>query len=213
MPGFFDTHVHTLAYAEGANDIAGLAAYIEGELPSLLQLMIEAGVTTVLDTGGHFPAILDVRDRLSNGQLIGPRLLVSGSVFSHPEGHPALTICRDRPFCQETMVNMEVEPELVRARVAELAEAGVDVIKAVHRAGAHLPIMDDAVVTALAVEAEAQGLPFYVHGTYFEGMVRAVELGADGFVHTPWRDELDVAVAREVFADAGHPRCHDGFAS
>ena len=205
MPGFIDSHVHVTAYEEGATTDAALAEYIEDELPALLREMLEAGVTTALDTGAHFPAIVGVSEQLEDGRLVGPRLLTAGSVFTHPEGHPATTICQGNPFCREVLVNMADDPAVARARVAELAEGGVDIIKAVHQAGAHLPIMDESVVAALATEAEVQGIPFYVHGTYFSGMVRAVGLGVDGFVHIPWRDQVDREVAREEFAAAGIP--------
>ena len=191
MPGFIDSHVHVTAYEQGATSDEALAEYIEDELPALLREMLEAGVTTALDTGSHFPAIVGVSEQLEDGRLVGPRLLTSGSVFSHPQGHPATTICQGNPFCREFLVNMADDPAVARARVAELAEGGVDIIKAVHQAGAHLPSMDESVVAALAAEAEVQGIPFYVHGTYFSGMVQAVGLGVDGFVHIPWRDQVD----------------------
>lgn len=205
VPGLIDTHVHTMAFGEGMTSDAAVAAYIEDHLPGLLQGMIEAGVTTVLDTGAYFPAILGVREQLAEGRLPGPRLLVAGPVFSAPAGHPAVSVCRDNPFCREHMVRIVEDPETARAHVAELAKAGVDIIKAVHQAGSHLPIMDETIVAAIAAESEAQGVPFYVHGTYFSGMLRAARLGVDGFVHIPWRDQADRSLAKDVFADAGIP--------
>ena len=216
MPGLIDTHVHTLAYAERATDDDALAAYLDGQLPELLREMLDAGVTTALDTGAYFPAVLDVREQLAAGQLAGPRLLVSGPVFSAPQGHPAVTICRNNPYCLEHMAVPVDDPALARARVAELAEAGVDFIKAVYQAGAHLPSMEEGVIAAIAAEADARNVPFLVHGTFFSGMVRAVELGVEGFVHVPWRDPVDPAVSRAVFANAGIPvtttvSLHDSF--
>ncbi|MDE0005451.1 MAG: amidohydrolase family protein [Rhodospirillaceae bacterium] len=216
LPGFIDTHVHTMAVAEGLTDEAALAAYIEDELPHLLGQMLVAGVTTVLDTGAHFPAVLDVREALAAGRLAGPRLLAAGPAFSAPAGHPAASICRDNPFCLEHLAVVVDDPDFARTRVAALAEAGVDVIKAVHQAGAHLPVIRDEVIRAMAEEAEARNVPFYVHGTFFSGMVRAAGLGADGFVHVPWRDQADAATSEAVFASAGIPiattvSLHDSF--
>ena len=216
MPGLIDTHVHTLAYAEGATDDDALAAYLDEQLPELLREMLAAGVTTALDAGAYFPAVLDVREQLASGQLIGPRLLVSGPAFSAPEGHPAVTICRNNPYCLEHLAVPVDDPASARVRVAELAEAGVDFIKAVHQAGAHLPLMSEEVIVAIADEADARNVPFLVHGTFFSGMVRAVELGVDGFVHVPWRDSVDPAVSRAEFAGAGIPvattvSLHDSF--
>lgn len=216
MPGFIDTHVHTLAYAEQATDDDALAAFLAGPLPELLREMLAAGVTTALDTGAYFPAVLDVREKLETGELVGPRLRVSGPAFGAPEGHPAATICRNNPYCREHLAVPVDDPALARARVAELAEAGVDFIKAVHQAGAHLPLMDEEVIAAMAAEADARDVPFVVHGTFYSGMVRAAELGVDGFVHVPWRDQADPVESRAVFADAGIPiattvSLHDSF--
>ena len=216
LPGFIDTHVHTMAVAEGLTDEAALAAYIEDELPNLLRQMLSAGVTTVLDTGAHFPVVLDVREAIAAGRLAGPRLLAAGPAFSAPAGHPAASICRDNPFCLEHLAVVVDDPDFARTSVAALAEAGVDVIKAVHQAGAHLPVIRDEVIRAMAEEAEARGVPFYVHGTFFSGMVRAAGLGVDGFVHVPWRDRADAATAEEAFASAGIPvattvSLHDSF--
>ncbi|MCZ0951988.1 MAG: amidohydrolase family protein [Rhodospirillaceae bacterium] len=216
LPGFIDTHVHTMAVAEGLTDEAALAAYIEDELPHMLGQMLAAGVTTVLDTGAHFPDVLEVREALSAGRLAGPRLLAAGPAFSAPAGHPAASICRDNPFCLEHLTVVVDDPDFARTSVAALAEAGVDVIKAVHQAGAHLPVIRDEVIGAMAEEAEARNVPFYVHGTFFSGMVRAAELGVDGFVHVPWRDQADAATSEAVFASAGIPiattvSLHDSF--
>ena len=216
LPGFVDTHVHTLAVAEGLTDETALAAYIEEELPHLLGQMLAAGVTTVLDTGAHFPAVLEIREALAAGQLAGPRLLAAGPAFSAPAGHPAASICRDNPFCLEHLAVVVDDPDFARTSVAALAEAGVDVIKAVHQAGAHLPVIRDEVIRAMAEEAEARTVPFYVHGTFFSGMIRAAELGVDGFVHVPWRDQADAATSEAVFASAGIPiattvSLHDSF--
>lgn len=216
LPGFIDTHVHTMAVAEGLTDEAALAAYIEDALPHLLGQMLATGVTTVLDTGAHFPAVLDVREALATGRLAGPRLLAAGPAFSAPAGHPAASICRDNPFCRERLTIVVDDPDFARTSVAALAEAGVDVIKAVHQAGAHLPVIRDEVIRAMAEEAEARDVPFYVHGTFFSGMVRAAELGVDGFVHVPWRDQADAATSEAVFASAGIPitttvSLHDSF--
>ncbi len=205
LPGFIDTHVHILAIAEGVTSEAALNAYIDDRLPYILQQFLAAGVTTALDTGGHFPAILEVRDSLAAGRLSGPRLLVAGPAFSAPAGHPAATICRDNPFCVEHLAYMVDDPEYARSRVAALAEAGVDVIKAVHQAGSHLPSISDSVIAAMAEEAEAHNVPFYVHGTFFAGMAEAARLGVDGFVHVPWRDRADAATSATLFAGAGLP--------
>ena len=72
---------------------------MDTQLAASLQAYLESGITTVMSTGDYFPAIVDVRRRLESGELQGSRLLVAGPVFTAYDGHPAVTICRDNPWC------------------------------------------------------------------------------------------------------------------
>jgi len=204
MPGLIDTHVHFLTFS-GATSEEELDAWIETTLPGLLDGVLAAGVTTVLNTGDHAPAILRVKKALRSGELEGPRMLVAGPVFTAPDNHPAVTVCRDNPFCRERAVVEVDDPEFARMRVRELVDAGVDVIKAVYNDNPRRPSMDDAVLAALTAEAKAQGVPMIVHDRLYSGVARAAEIGVDGFVHTPWLESVDPNEASRLLGDADIP--------
>jgi len=186
MPGMIETHVHLLLVDRTLENQEALDEWIEQELPGDLNGYLESGFTTVLSTGDHPNSILAVKRRIEIGELRGPRLLVSGPVFTGPDGHPATTICGGFPsFCRASIAVEVDDAEIARARVRELAEAGVDAIKAVYQSGpGPAPKMADDVLAAIAEEAQLHGLPLIVHALPQDAL-RAVELGAKRLVHPP----------------------------
>ena len=96
LPGLADMHVH-LPYNPG--DVK--------DTPSLLQLFVSNGVTTVLNLLG-LPNHLALRDRVANGSEFGPVIFTSGFYINEP-------------FVKT--------PEEVEAKVIEQKRAGYDIIK------------------------------------------------------------------------------------
>ena len=71
-------------------------------------------------------------------------------------------------------------PAQARAKVRELAAAGVDAIKAViDRLMVPDATLDAEVLVAIADESSRLGLPLLVHAASVDAMLRAVEQGAD----------------------------------
>jgi hypothetical protein len=99
MPALTDAHVH-LEYSED---------------PNLLKLFVANGVTTVRSMDGR-PYLLDWRERVRTGALVGPRIVTAGPII---DGSPPA-----RPD------NLAVaDPAAARAAVAEQGGAGYDFIK------------------------------------------------------------------------------------
>ncbi len=186
MPGMIETHVHLLMVDRTLENQEALDEWIEQELPGDLNGYLESGFTTVLSTGDPPNSILAVKRRIEIGELRGPRLLVSGPVFTGPDGHPATTVCGGFPsFCRASLAVEVDDAQIARARVRELAEAGVDAIKAVYEAGpGTAPKLADDVLAAIAEEAQLHGLPLIVHARPQDAL-RVVELGAKRLVHPP----------------------------
>ena len=184
MPGLIDTHSHLFPFEAIGSD-EEFARWMETELAPLLQAYLESGVTTVMSAGDYFPTIVDVRKRLEDGELIGPRLLVSGPLITAPEGHPAVTVCRDNPWCRRQTVIEVDSREAAREHVRILAEAGVDAIKVVYDGMLGAQIADD-VVAAIGEEGDRQGLPLTVHVLNVVDTMTVLDLGVDRFVHPPF---------------------------
>ena len=196
LPGFIDVHAHISSFAGfvALDSQAKLDQWLAEEVAGTLDAMLEAGVTTVLSPGDFFPVILEVSERLATGALRGPRLLAVGPAFTAPGSHPATTVCAGNPFCRSQVAAEVGDPGQARAKVREVAKAGVAAIKVVYgRLPRNLPTMDDAVLAALGEESAAQNLPLIAHVPASASVPMAVRLGVDQLVHTPWVGPVDFA--------------------
>src|SRR5262245_42534046 len=74
MPGLADMHVHLTGGWDGESvDMLGYQRY--------LNALLYAGVTTVLDTGNVQPYILQLRQEVAQGRLVGPRIYCAGALI------------------------------------------------------------------------------------------------------------------------------------
>lgn len=192
MPGFIDAHRH-------------VGAPTEENLKSFL----DAGFTTVLDAlTGNVPQFVEARRRIEAGEIVGPRLKLSGmvpvnqtamprNVADPARADPARVPLAERPAVDAT------PPEQARQMVDRFADQGADNIKLVYVAS---PKGDDvATLRAISERAHARGLRVVAHTTSIDDALIAAETGTDVFMHTPhigWADERD-AVAK--IAAAGAP--------
>lgn len=171
LPGLWENHAHLM--------IAGHADYPHWQttyigrfadeiMPaSALQLLL-AGVTTARDLGAPLEASASVKQRIDAGALPGPRLFVSG------------------PFLQHEVEDWEADyrwavegPEDARAKVRELADAGMDIVKLIDQDAMTL---EEA--SAIVDEAHRHGLKVVAHSHRPDEIRRGLEIGVDNFEHT-----------------------------
>jgi enamidase len=186
LPGLIDVHRHFLPYS-GATTDEEARAYVEGEIVPILEGLVSGGLTTVMSPGDALEEILDLNRRLDRGELIGPRLLTAGPVFTAPGDHPAGgPVCKGEPYCIALVVAEVDDPEQARARVREVAGEGADFIKVVIDRGL-VPdiVIDPAVLEAIGSEAKTIGIPMIVHAESVDDAWMAIEAGAVKLVHTP----------------------------
>ena len=174
MPGLIDTHRHLLS-ASRADSEEALVQWIDDNLPSSLVDLLASGITTTISLGDYFPAILEVRRRLESGELSGPRLLAVGPGFTAPNDWPVqLYDCS--PWSRAHGVVEVTDPETARTEVGNLAEAGVDGIKAVLDRGiAPDALLSPEVLEAIGDETQRIGLPLFVHAATVDDMLDAAD--------------------------------------
>lgn len=173
MPGLIDTHRH-------------LPRNQAMELASVFRGLLENGLTTIMIPGAPVPDILDLRRRLTQGEVSGPRLVTTGPGFTAPNDWP-VRLCGGDAECRRKGVVEVTDPVIAQARVVELANDGVDAIKIFYDSTIVPEVrLDDTVLGAIAEEARRQGLDTYVHAESVEELLTAVSLGADRLVHTPY---------------------------
>jgi imidazolonepropionase-like amidohydrolase len=190
MPGFIDAHRHV-----GAAE------------PALMKAFIDAGFTTVLDALSDVPALVAVRRKIDAGEIVGPRLKISGLVplnqTALPGGvDPARRDPARIPFNERPPVD-STPPDQARTMVDRAADQGADNIKIILVAS---PKGGDlATLRAISDEAHKRGLRMITHTTAVVDAVMAADARTDYFAHTPhigWVDEGD---AMEKIVASGAP--------
>ena len=71
IPGLWDTHVHF--------------AYLEKLAPSMFDLFLAYGITSVRDTGGKINLVKSWKDKSIENPTTSPRIMIAGPLL---DGHP-----------------------------------------------------------------------------------------------------------------------------
>lgn len=144
IPGLWDSHVHL-----------SLAEYS-------LPLFVANGVTSVREMGGDLQHVKDLRERVNKGQLLGPRIKISGTILESERWMNWATGLakkdNDVKFLEDLSKRIGLtNPEHARETVKKLAAAGVDLIKVrnTHSAETFLALLDEAKKYNLPVAAHA----------------------------------------------------------
>jgi len=171
MPGLWDMHVHLMI--NGHSDYGHWhSAYLDrfaGEImpASAVQLLL-AGITSARDLGAPLDASLEVRDRINQGEIPGPRMFMSGPFIQH------------KPYPGTEAYRWGVDsPRDAREKVNRLADAGVDIIKMVDQ-----DEMTFEESEAVVDQAHKRGLKVVGHSHRPEEIRRGLAIGVDNFEHT-----------------------------
>jgi len=136
IPGLWDMHVHS-AFGD----------WFPGGREVVLPLFIANGVTGVRDMGGDLPVLFEWRRQIAAGDIVGPRMVVSGPMLDGYLPGEKLRFPSSVPI---------TTPESAIAAVDSLKQQGVDFIKV------QSVISHDAYLAA-AAEAHKQSLPIVGH--------------------------------------------------
>ena len=182
MPGMMDTHWHVLSTTDASDE--DIDRYIDDVVAGVLDDVLAWGMTTIMGAGDYFPNIIELRRRLADGEIRGPRLLTVGPVFTAPGDWSSQT-CDGVKACEIKRTAQLTTPEEARAKVREVAAGGVDAIKIVYD---DIRIPDirlaDEVIAAITDEASQHDLVVLAHiSTVEETALTLVDLGVRGFVH------------------------------
>ena len=199
IPGLIDTNVHLILNLSPA----WLAKYdgrFEDVAAEAAQISLKNGVTTVFDSWGPLQPLLNVRDRIRSGALIGSRLYVAGNIvgLSGPLGRdfqggaqlasvPPLFAKEINPIWEENVGPdlLDDTPEEIRAEIRKYIARGIDFIKfaeASHNSqGAkdNWLMFSPEAARAIVEEGHAAGLIVQTHTMNVESLRLAVLAGID----------------------------------
>lgn len=178
--GFWNSHVHILtpgllhAEKRSSDDLSS----------QLEQMFTRWGFTTVFDIASVLDNTNNIRRRIENGEVRGPRVLTVGDPFYPKGGTPVYA----KAFLEANHIpSAEVEsiPQAVQ-RVRQQINDGADGIKifagAITEHGV-LPMPMD-LAKAIVLEAHRAGKPVFAHPSNTEGLEVAIQSGVDVLAHT-----------------------------
>lgn len=206
LPGFTDAHRH-IVRGDGAQ-------WLKEQAAPRMREFLEAGFTTVVSAGDQPEAILELRRRLAQGALAGPRVFAAGRVplaqaaarggpGGPPPGDPARFDVSRPPLRPTAPARAIPAADTIRA-VEAVAKSGFDYIKT---AIVVSPGGPEKETLALVVrEGKKHDLPTITHAVSVLDTLAAVDAEPARLVHTPHIGRLeDDAAAVQTIAKAGIP--------
>lgn len=204
LPGLSDSHVHLTSDAKihGYKRLAISTprAAITGVAKAKKTLL--SGFTTVRNLGAGGYADVALRDAISDGDVIGPRLLVSGPSIGITGGHCDSNLL---PFQYKTKSDGVADgPWAVRQKVRQNVKYGSDIIKFCGtggvlskgtKVGAQQFTLEE--MSALVDEAHLLGLKVAVHAHGAQGIKTALQAGVDSIEHASFISDESIELAKD----------------
>ncbi len=205
LPGLIDMHVH-LTSGGGYHGYERLK--LTDERRAILGVVhakqtLMAGFTTVRNVGAGSFGDVALRDAINDGDIPGPRMLVSGPPIGITGGH-----CSDNNLLPaEYGISGEGVadgPWAARTAVRRNIKYGADLIKTCSTGGVlskgtkvGAPQYTVEELTALIDEAHSRGLKVASHAHGADGIINALIAGADTIEHASFIDDEGIRLAIE----------------
>ena len=206
MAGFIDAHRHFIR--------GDAKAWLHDQAAANMKSFVDAGFTTVFSMGDDPQGILELRRRLSSGEIVGPTLYAARIVplaagFPQPSVAPPPSPYRDpgrndpaRPPYRPVKALPAISDDDTRAAVRQAKAEGFDAIKTILvNTGP-----ESHTLGVIVDEAHKQGLRVFTHATAVPDALTAINAHVDVLAHTPHigRLEEDEPALRAI-ADAHIP--------
>ncbi|MDQ8755770.1 amidohydrolase family protein [Sphingosinicella sp. LHD-64] len=213
LPGLIDSHVHLdsdRAGVEGTlaavTDNVALTAH---EAAWNARKTLRAGFTTVRNLGSSDGVTLGLRDAISRGWAIGPRIVDAGTSLSATTGHmdPTLGVREEFHDVLRHSGSTCDGPDDCRRAVRRQIARGVDVIKIATTGGVNSRIglglgaqMFEDEARAIVETAHLYGKRVAVHAHGADGINLALRVGADSIEHGTLIDDESLRLFRQTNA-------------
>ncbi len=205
LPGLMDMHVHLTSDANLHGyrrlKVSTPRSAITGVKNAQSTLM--AGFTTVRNVGAPGYADVALRDAINEGDVLGPRMYVSGPAIGVTGGHCDNNLL---PFAYNAQSEGIADgPWAVRTKVRQNIKYGADVIKFCAtggvlskgtKVGAQQFSFEE--MQALVTEAHLRGLTVAAHAHGTSGIKDAIRAGVDSIEHASFLDDETIALAKKM---------------
>lgn len=208
MPGLMDMHVHMESETKKgavADRFTQNPPDIAFESIKYANATLMAGFTTVRDLGGTGVNI-SLRNAITKGNIIGPRIITAGKSIATTGGHadPTNGYRKDLmgdPGPVDGVINGADE---ARKAVRQRYKDGADMIKITSTAGVLSQAKDasgaqftDEELKAIVETAKDYGFKIAAHAHGAEGMKRAVKAGVTSIEHGTFMDDEAISLFKK----------------
>ncbi len=204
LPGLIDMHVHLTGNAE-AQGYGNLAASLPRNTlfgAANARRTLQAGFTTVRNVGAGGFADVALRDAINYGDVVGPRMRVSGPSLGITGGHCDSNLLP--PRFENYSDGVADGPWEIRKKVRDNVKYGADVIKfcatgGVLSKGTKVGVQQYSLeeMVALVTEAHSRDLKVAAHAHGTEGIKSAIMAGVDSVEHASLIDDEGIRLALE----------------
>jgi imidazolonepropionase-like amidohydrolase len=204
LPGLIDAHAHyTFDPTEGS--LQAIARRSDDEILATAVrhagLALRAGTTTARGAGSIRGLELVLRDRITRGEVAGPRLVAAGTAVGAPDGHGiAFGVGASGPEALATAASAVISSgadvvKIVASEAAMLTTTGHEPGRMVHGA----PELTEAEIRAIVEAAGSRGRRVMSHAQDGESVRRSAVAGVASVEHAWLADEASL----EAVAAAG----------
>lgn len=190
MPGLLESHAH-LSFNAGSDPVGDTLSSSARQRHQLIvangQRFLDSGVTTVRDLGSPQGSVLEVRDAILDGSVVGPTILAADQPITRFQGHL---------WRMAAQVTTRRELELA---IQTLAAVGANVCKIMVTGGRMTPGTDPQaieipldILSAATKLAHAEGMSVAAHCLSTGGVIAAAEARVDTIEHGTFIDSGDV---------------------
>jgi imidazolonepropionase-like amidohydrolase len=204
LPGLIDVHTH-LTSDPSHSGYQGLGLSIPREAitgAKNARLTVRAGFTTVRNVGARGYTDVALRDGINDGEIEGPRMLVSGPALGITGGHCDNNLLPPQYHAQGDGVADGPWP--ARAKVRENVKYGADLIKVCASGGVlskgdqpGTPQYTPDELQAIAEEAHKLGRKVAAHAHGTQSIKDAIRAGIDSIEHSSLIDDEGIALAKQ----------------
>ena len=198
IPGMMDANVH-LVLGSSIEFIVRYEGRYEDLIEEAAQVALKNGLTTVFDSWGPLQPLINVRDRINRGDIVGSRTFIAGNIvgFSGPFGrdfNAAAETTATKPLVRRINRIWEENtgpdllwstPEQVRREIKRYISRGIDFLKygaSGHREEDFLQFSPEA-QQVIVQECHEAGIIAQTHTTSVESLRQALEAGVDMLQH------------------------------